>query len=288
MKYFKNLIFALLILSFVSSCEKDLQTDINVNSKLCFNCILYSDSLIHGSLSLSHSISNNKDFQKINNAQIELMKDGQPIGSLQNTGDGIYKIDINPVEGSRYTVHIKVEGYPQLNAITRVPYKPQVEYKLLDSIKNQLNLETYYSYTSQITIRDKLGTNRYWLYRFSNHPSMGLILSGIIDVNSPLVDDFNKVIDATFHLGYYYDYYYLRINDIGKDGQALTISSTNYKKDVLFFMDTDEHYDKYLKSTIKQKMNENDLLFNEPVQIYTNIENGLGIFGSVAITSFKL
>ena len=54
-------------------------------------------------------------------------------------------------------------------------------------------------------------------------------------------------------------------------------------------MDADENYDKYLKSTIKQMMNDGgSLLFNEPIQIYSNIENGLGIFGSAAITKIKL
>ena len=83
--------------------------------------------------------------------------------------------------------------------------------------------------------------------------------------------------------------YYLRINDTLSDGKTLTFTDLSYDKDVAYFMDTDEHYDKYMKSTIKQQINDGDnLLFNEPVQIYTNIENGLGIFGSAAIISFKL
>lgn len=60
-------------------------------------------------------------------------------------------------------------------------------------------------------------------------------------------------------------------------------------KENIYLMDVDVNYDKYLKSTIKQDLNNSEsLLFNEPVQIYSNIENGLGIFGSAAITSFKL
>lgn len=73
------------------------------------------------------------------------------------------------------------------------------------------------------------------------------------------------------------------------DGGILSFYDKAYQNEINLFLDADIHYDKYLKSTIKQRMNDGDnLLFNEPVQIYSNIENGLGIFGSVAITSFKL
>ncbi len=258
--------------------------------KLCFNCILNPDSLISGSLSLSQSISEDTFFKKVDHAIIQLKKDGQIIGLIKNTGNGIYSLDIKPWSGSLYEITIKADGYPELRASTLVPKKPLVTYKLDNPVLHASGQSfAYTSYSNTISIHDTAGVNRYWLYRLSEHPSMGLMLSAFIDVNSPLADDFNKVIDATFPLGYYYDYYYLRINDTSKDGLELTFSTTNYDKDVLFFMDADEHYDKYLKSTIKQKMNNGDnLLFNEPVQIYSNIENGLGIFGSAAITSFKL
>lgn len=285
----KTSVISIFIVMGIISCEKDLKTEILVTPKLCFNCVLNPDSLIHGSLSLSQSISEEKIFVKIDNASIELKKEGQVVGKLQNTGNGIYSLDIKPWSGSLYEITIKADGFPELCASTFVPKKPLVTYQLDNPVLHASGQSfAYTSYRNTISIHDTAGVNRYWLYRLSEHPSMGLTLSAFIDVNSPLVDDFNKVIDSTFPLGYYYDYSYLRINDTSKDGLELTFSTTNYNKDVLFFMDADEHYDKYLKSTIKQKMNNNDLLFNEPVQIYSNIENGLGIFGSAAITSFKL
>lgn len=271
------------------SCEKDLKTDIVVNEKLCFNCILNPDSLVHGSLSLSRSISENKTFRKINKAIVELKKDGQIIGFMKNSADGIYGMDIKPSSGSFYEIKIEVEGFPKLKASTNVPSKPSVSYHLDNPILHYPNTyNSYYSYGITKNIIDKLGKNRYWHYRFRQSPTKTWgFVGGFYDVDSPIVDDFNRVTDATDELGFHYEYY-LRINDTEMDGKILTFYGTSYQNEINFFMDTDEHYDKYLKSSIKQMMNDGDnLLFNEPVQIYTNIENGLGIFGSAAITSFK-
>ena len=284
----KELLFLIGICTVQVSCEKELKTDIPIQEKLCLNCILNPDSTIRASLSLSRSIRVNNTFTKANKAQIELIKDGETIEVLQNTSDGLYTLDTKPHEGSQYEIKVTVKGYPELSATTYVPKRPKVNCNITDAIVHQSGLTEYYSYSKKISIYDNNEINRYWLYRFSEFPPGVWSLNGFGDVDSPLIDDFNRIIDATFPLGYYYDYYYLRINDMINNEQTLSINFTSNNNDKIFVMDVDEHYDKYLKSVIKQKMNENNVLFSEPVQIYTNIENGLGIFGSAAITSFKL
>jgi len=282
-----NLILISLFFAFVS-CEKDLNTKVVISPKLCFNCILNPDSLIHGSLSLSQSISEEKTFVKIDHATIELKKDGQLIGTMQNTGNGIYRLNIKPSSGSFYEISINAEGFPLLHASTTVPEKPPVSYRLDNKEYQDHGLYSFfYTYRVTYTIQDKPGANRYWHYKMRYINSNGFYWL-FFDINSTIIDDFNKVTDSSQRYGYYY-MYYLRINDIQADGKTLTFTDLSYDKDVVYFMDTDEHYDKYMKSTIKQRINDGDnLLFNEPVQIYTNFENGFGIFGSAAIISFKL
>jgi len=282
-----NLILISLFFAFVS-CEKDLNTKVVISPKLCFNCILNPDSLIHGSLSLSQSISEEKTFVKIDHATIELKKDGQLIGTMQNTGNGIYRLNIKPSSGSFYEISINAEGFPLLHASTTVPEKPPVSYRLDNKEYQDHGLYSFfYTYRVTYTIQDKPGANRYWHYKMRYINSNGFYWL-FFDINSTIIDDFNKVTDSSQRYGYYYRDY-LRINDIQADGKTLTFTDLSYDKDVVYFMDTDEHYDKYMKSTIKQRINDGDnLLFNEPVQIYTNFENGFGIFGSAAIISFKL
>lgn len=160
-------------------------------------------------------------------------------------------------------------------------------YRLDNPEKHENGIYPYYTYRITYDIQDKPGANRYWHYKMRY-----IFYSGFhgffFDINSPIIDDFNKITDSSQKYGYYYRYY-LRINDKQEDGKTLTFTDLSYDKDVVYFMDADEHYDKYMKSTVKQRINDGDnLLFNEPVQIYTNIENGYGIFGSVAIISFNL
>lgn len=159
-------IFILLILVFILfSCEKDLKTEIIITPKLCFNCVLNPDSLIKGSLSLSQSISENNIFTKINHASIELKEDGQLIGMLINSGDGIYTLEQKPKTGSQYDIRVRVEGHAELNASTIVPAKPEVSFQLSNPVVHQPGYNSFISYTIQKNIMDKDGKNRYWHYR---------------------------------------------------------------------------------------------------------------------------
>lgn len=288
MKYLTNLNLILICLSMAFvSCEKDLDTPITITPKLCFNCILNPDSLISGSLSLSQSISEDKTFAMIDNAAIELKKDGQFVGVMQHTGNGIYRLNIKPDTGSLYEISIAAEGFPSLQASTTVPEKPAVSYRLDNPEQHENGIYPFYTYRITYSIADKPGANRYWHYKMRYIHNNGLYWL-FFDIQSTVIDDFNKVTDSAQKYGYYY-MYYLRINDLQADEKTLTFTDLSYDKDVLYFMDTDEHYDKYIKSTIKQRINDGDnLLFNEPVQIYSNIKNGLGIFGSASIISFRL
>jgi len=278
------------------SCEKELKIEIQVNPKLCFNCILNPDSVIRGSLSLSQSISEGSTLEKISSANIELKEDGQVVGVMPNTGVGVYSLNIKPNSGSSYEINIKTEGFPTLKATTIVPRRPVVKYfkgplKPKEEIKSRYSSFPFYPYTFEIN--DQTGLNRYWVYSMEKYTSDNYkwdFRSMYYGPDFIQYDDFNKETDASFLNGFYF-LFYLRILDSGIESNLFQVHEECpvdlYFK--YFFMDADEHYDKYLKSTIKQKMNDGEnLLFNEPVQIYSNIENGLGIFGSCAIKSFKL
>lgn len=147
------------------SCEKELKTDIAVNPKLCFNCILNPDSIIKGSLSLSYSISSQSEIQKVDGATIELKKDGMVLGNLANKGNGIYSLNDKPVVGSYYEVSIKKTSYPPLTAATIIPGKPVISFEKSaphPDLRYESNNATVYDVT--YTISDKPGVNRYWTY----------------------------------------------------------------------------------------------------------------------------
>lgn len=286
----------LFFLFFFFSCKKDLDTAVHVFKKPCFNCILNPDSFITATVSMSKSITNEGIPDKIMDAVIEFKLEGEPSFFLKHIGNGKYKADLKPSVGTKYSVEISIPNYPTLEAATIVPMRPEVKYikgslKPKEEIKSRYSSVQFYPYTFEIN--DKPGFNRYWVYSMEKYPSNNYkwdFRSMYYGPDFIQYDDFNKKTDAGFLNGFYF-LFYLRILDSGMGGNIFKVNE-ECPIDLIyeyFFMDTDEHYDKYLKSTIKQSMNDGDnLLFNEPVQIYTNIKNGYGIFGSVAITSCKL
>lgn len=297
MKYLTNLNLILICLSMAFvSCEKDLDTTINVSPKLCFNCILNPDSTITATVSLSQSISSKVELQRVLNSEIKLIEEGKATFLFKHTGNGKYKVDKKPTSGATYRITVRTEGYPTLEATTGVPSPPKVSYvkgALKPKEENKSQYSSFPFYPVTFTITDEPGENRYWIYsknKYTSKDAKWIFRDRYYGPDFIQYDDFNKENDATYPNGFTF-LFYMRIIDTGIGYNLFKVNEQwhtdhNY---IYYFMETDEHYDKYQKSTIKQYMGNNEAqLFIEPTQIYTNIENGLGVFGSVAITSLKL
>lgn len=279
----------------IASCEKDLDTSINVSPRLCFNCILNPDSVITATVSLSQSISIGGKPEKVLNAEIELIEEGKVAIFLKHSGNGKYKADKKPSIGIKYSVKVRTSEYPTLEASTTIPKFPEVSYikgALKPKEENKSQYSSFPFYPVTFTITDGPGENRYWIYSKNKYTSKDAKWEFRDRYYGPdfiQYDDFNKETDATFPNGFSF-LFYLRIIDTDISNNHFKVNEQwhtdhNY---IYYFLEADEHYDKYMKSTIKQHMGNNEaLLFFEPTQIYSNIENGLGIFGAAAITTIK-
>jgi hypothetical protein len=141
-------------------------------------------------------------------------------------------------------------------------------------------------------IHDLPGKSSYWLYRKYKLHDVTYSHGGFSKIKAPFIDDFNRIIETETKYGYKYSLY-VRISDAGfdADDMAFKVEDISSLTINFSFLSADEHYDKYIKSSVKYFLNRNedgDIPFEEPVQIYNNIENGYGIFGSCAITTIKL
>ena len=141
-----------------------------------------------------------------------------------------------------------------------------------------------------VRIFDKPGKDYYWVY------GSGIVHGikyggGSKEFIAPYIDNFNRSIDSDSKFGFTY-FLQIRMTDEGYDGQELAFVIPDIyigRNNIQYFLNADEHYDKYIKTTIINRMNEtDDLPFYEQIQIYSNIENGYGIFGSCAITTINL
>lgn len=268
MKIKWNLYLFLIIVSLLSSCEKEVTIDFNEEPKLCLNCILNTDSIVSARLTVSRGIETNFDFESIDNATILLYKNNELLGELTAENNGNYSLNTKPLSNNEYQIKVLHPDFPELSASSKVPEKPSViyRYESLPEYKHRVN--------AFFDIHDPKDTvNFYWLAPF--------------DTNAPFIDNFNRSLDTDSKYGYVYDYY-MRISDDGYDGKTLSLNTVAIKGSDRYFWAADPYYDKYLKSTLKVQLNkEGNLPFQEPMQIYSNIENGYGIFGSCATTTIK-
>lgn len=282
-------LFQIIIFLIFCSCVQDVTLEYDNEPKLCFNCVLNPDSIITASLTLSHALNNAGKFDVVNNAVITLYEENLVKGILKQNSEGKYFLNQKPVSGKTYHIIAESAGFKSLKASTTVPEKPAIQYtRDTTSIIDKPNVPIF---DLKIQLIDKQGNNFYWLY---NTYIVGGIKYGgnCKEINAPYVDNFNRYIDSDSQYGFYH-FLQIRMTDEGYDGQVLeftipdNIVYLDYKAQ--HFLSADEHYDKYIKTTLIKRMSENDdLPFYEPVQIYTNIENGYGIFGSCAITTIKL
>ncbi|WP_347840373.1 DUF4249 domain-containing protein [uncultured Draconibacterium sp.] len=268
------LICLLSALVFFISCEKEVLIETGHPEKLCLNCILNPDSLVTASLTLSRDVENSSNFNTVDNATLELYTDNGFHDTLVSLGSGRYQLNHQPLEGVSYNMVVNHNGRNKIRATTTVPGRASVSW-----ITDTTHISSPAS-GSRVFVRVDMSvhdnpneTNYYWMKS--------------IETNAVFIDDFNRDIDTESKYGYVY-YSYIRFSDIGYNGQDMDLTFERRSGIKWYLWSCDTHYDQYLKSTYKARLNaEKDLPFREPVQIYSNIENGYGIFGAVAATQIK-
>ncbi|HKI89882.1 MAG TPA: DUF4249 domain-containing protein [Draconibacterium sp.] len=280
------------ILIFVS-CEKEVTLNFEHTPKMCLNCILNPDSLVSASLTLSHSLDNSGTFEAVDNGTLTLYEGNELFGTLEAKGNGRYISSKKPVVGKTYKIVAEAKDYTTISGTTTIPDFPVVEYS--KTITGHTSYDTTRAvFDLNIQIKDKPGKDNYWVYEnwFVHDVKYGGVSR---EINAPFVDDFNKTIDTEAKYGFTL-FLGVRLSDEGYDGQPMNfivpdiIEATQFNyTEAVHILNADEHYNKYLKTTIINRIKEtSDLPFFEPVQMYSNIKNGYGIFGSCTITSIKL
>lgn len=287
-----TLVFLPLIFTatFFSSCEKNVTFDFVHDPKLVLNCILNPDSIVSASLTWSESLDSIANFEPVEGAEIFLFEGNDIFGVLEPTENGRYKLDKKPEPGKTYKIEVKGKNHPLLLATTTVPKHPEIEYS--KEITGHLEFDsTRATFNLNVKINDRPGPDNYWIY--DTWVVKGVKYGGARkEINAPFLDGFNKITDPEAKYGYTLSLG-VRLSDEGYDGKTMEFVIPDYFEgtqysytDAVHFLNACENYDKHMKTIILNRMKEtSELPFFEPVQIYSNIENGYGIFGSCAMTT---
>lgn len=284
----KFLIYLFLILTglFCFSCEKEVVLDIQHTPALCVVSVLSPDSTIKARITLSRALPDTGKVATVGNARVTISENGQHKWILNHAGNGYYTINEKPLAGKNYSISVEAPGFDPVSATTKVPRKPEITYFYSDTT-NYWAERGQYLFSINLSIHDRQGKDYYWFYQAYVHN----IYKGISNMNiqmQPYFDNFTLFRDVETLYGYVYENY-LRMTDSGFDGKPLSINATTYTNTWNVLFAADEHFDKYMKSTLKLGMVDDieDWPFRTSVQIHSNIENGWGIFGAISMVKFQ-
>lgn len=300
-----------LVLLLTSSCETTEKIDDFPlrPSKLVVNSYFSADSVWAIQVSKSLSVLDNADLQMVNNASIDIFKNDELIDTIRGVeSDGWYHSDQLPEAGENYSINVSTPDFSSIISAEDIAPEPvpisKVSFTLIDSSFYHNHRQAiiggeYYTPVYgrvegifNITISDPVAReNFYQLSLYAYNPYFDYEDSTIaytekrqisFTTNDPVAGDDNN--DA-----YLSD---LLFSDDFFNGQNYQLKIT--------IMDWDATLDKeyiielislnkagYLyRRSVEDYRNSKGDPFSEPVLIYSNIENGFGIFAGYAVDTY--
>lgn len=217
--------------------------------------------------------------------------------------DTILQLAHRPQTGALYSIQASLPGYESISATTSVP----------DSIKctARMDLSTEYWTSQEIFCLSEFllpeGEINLWITTYVGHQDGRILQYDELFANHPLADKINRsegsmVIDQTIGSGYHDAFLRIRNKNlprldslryiplIANTGVDYPPYDTQTVKMVKLITASKE-YDQYNRSLYQQKASvvyDDDIsaILYQPVSVYSNIKNGLGIFAGMSETNY--
>ncbi len=301
----------LIIILLTTSCKK-IRDDLlpESNSKLYCQAILNPDSTIRVYVGRTTAILS-KDPSFINDASVLLYSNSVLLDVLTNENNGTYSSNVLPAPGDSYKIEI-IKDSEKLSGSTTVPgstplYEPKIEFptgydalnqqyfgELTFSIDDDPNVENFYEVIIFTKIYDS-HTNTY-RYSYKNDPAYVIVPDKIVQNEG----DWDYYPTSIFYSDKLFN---------GKKQQfAFSITPAGYsivegvwisgleEDGYILLRSISEEYYMYRKYYTRHAYNANiqsdgiqNLLFTgEPLDMYTNVEGGLGVVAAYSSSISKI
>ncbi|MEA4935612.1 MAG: DUF4249 domain-containing protein [Paludibacter sp.] len=318
----KTIFLTLGLLLFVS-CEKEIEFNGEISEPMVvLNSYISPDSIIYAHLTKSRFfLNNNRGFEFINNADILVYVNHVFREKLNFTENGIYRGTFKPTAGDTVRLLVKVTGYDDVESTTTVLSPSNIlstEAKMVEKSRDEytINGEVSAHYLSgncefNVKIRDNVSEQNYYrlvvkkrnLNIYSNDTIISeyfinFSLEGFDSQSGDLIglfddgenrNDQHLITDELFNgkefvLKFTTDYAYLEVvpgyeeyynykNPGGSESVIINLQAIT--KDMYLYLKSKESANGIFEG-----------FFTEPVQIYNNISNGIGIFGAYTNNEF--
>ena len=298
-KTFIILIITSIIFFTIISCETFV--DINVPpiaQKPVLNCLFTENKTFSITLGLSGQV-NDTSATLINNAEMLLYGNDLFIEQLQNKGNGIYVSVSKAQKGVMYSIKASIEGYETIQVSDSLPQMVSISNL---HIKKKAIIDIYGGKYDQVSfnIHDSSGVNNFYetdVFKIAENPHYGRgFVSPVIDTISLtfkerdiaywLIDD--PALTNEFISGWNNS---ISFTDEIFDGKIYPLklpidNDYNLIEYHLLFNVGSKNYYLYKSRIEKHLFNQGGFLFDElmlidggnPVEMFSNIENGYGIF----------
>ena len=318
----KTIFFTLSLLLFVS-CEKDIEFNGEISEPMIvLNSYISPDSTIYAHLTKSKFfLSNMQGFDLVNNAEVSVYVNRTFREKLNFTKDGMYRGSFKPIAGDTVRLLVKVTGHDDVESTAIVQPRSNIlatEVKMVEKyrdeytidgevsayylsgncefnfkIRDNANEQNYYRLVAKkrnqsVYNNDTITYEYYISFSLEGFDSQSGDLIGLFDdgenrnIQHLITDEmFNgKEFVLKFATDYAYlevvpgyeEYYYYKNSGAT---ESVIINLQAITKDMYLYLKSKESAEGILAG-----------FFTEPVQIYNNITNGIGIFGAYTNNEF--
>jgi hypothetical protein len=286
----KKLFYIFIIFSLTAvSCQKELELDFpDIEPRLVVNCFFSPDSLFKVRVGKLLSVNDSVTPFIIEDAECEIYENGTFAENLQYSENGFYNSQtLKAKSGFIYSIKVKHPDFPEVSATDTAPFPVTVSeeyfelnafYDALDEAhKNELFIR-FTDNSSQknyylLSIEEKFVENnpRYILFEKSNDYTLQYTdLLEYRPYSIPFSDNF-------FNGQEYLVSVYYKLSQFSSDG---TYNSHDL---YVHFNSISYQFHEYTKYMILHVRNRESDIFEgigDPIQMYSNIENGYGIFAA--------
>ena len=294
-KSFAFLVFTLII----AACTTVVDFDIPQNRpKVVVNALFSPDSVWRIQISRSNSILDNRHgsfFDPVGDAVVTILdQNNQFVESITGFSDKYfrysYKGKTKPLPGQSYTIQVDVKDEPNIKALNKVPTLVPITSVEIDSSRFISDREPI---EMDITFKDSGGEKNYYTvkvigdsYYIPNKDTVWVTREINVKVVDPSLNEEFKESDRfindnlfngknyTLHLKLFSQPYWGPQSPVTVHARVILVSVS-------------EEYYKYFTTKNLQDYTNGDP-FAQPVQVFSNVENGLGIFAGYSSSAVEL
>jgi hypothetical protein len=304
------MLFAIYLL-LQTACQPEQISLPDTGRKIVLNGLINSDSLICVSVSKSIYVSDSDMVGKdLDNAKVYLYQDGLLIDSLKhdfkvnywNIFGNYSSKKVKPVPGKEYRIVAKVPGLPDVSATAILPNPVKIEkvdttairfvtYRVIIDGKEYISYED--ALKCNIQFSDPLDETNYYLFEVFYKISYQIpIYSRYFTCKDPVVEEY--MYDGEINSGQE-QLIGVVFSDKVINGKTysltlpISVSTTNGPREVIYFRlySISENYYKYIR-TLNLYNAKHGKPLSEPVQVFSNITGGYGIFAGAAVSCDSL